>query len=182
MQNGCPVHIGRYTYDHRLLNILAWQNGASLRIGQFCSLANDIQIILGGEHMMGWVTTSPLHMIFDTPLPSDPVASSRRDIEIGNDVWIATGATILGGVTIGNGAVVAAHSVVTRDVPPYSVVAGNPARVRKLRFEQEIIVLLQNLRWWDLPTAVIQDLTPKLLTDPDAQTLRDWIKTYAPIR
>ncbi|MGV2442242.1 CatB-related O-acetyltransferase, partial [Bacillus atrophaeus] len=87
------------------------------------------------------------------------------DIVVGNDVWIGYQSCILSGVTIGNGAIIGAKSVVTKDVPPYSIVAGNPAKFIRYRFPQEIIDKLENLAWWDWDISVIKISIPLLLSD-----------------
>ncbi|WP_010076466.1 CatB-related O-acetyltransferase [Clostridium cellulovorans] len=94
--------------------------------------------------------------------------SASDECEIGNDVWIGAGANILRGVTIGNGAVIGASSVVTKDVPPYAIVVGNPAKIVRLRCKEEWIERLQKLKWWELPEEVIRnnlDLFKEALTN-----------------
>jgi virginiamycin A acetyltransferase len=122
-------------------------------IGKFCSIAANVSIGMA-EHPMQHLCT---HVAtYDEPffgLITSGKHTPHRKSEpvLGNDVWIARGATVLRGVTIGDGAVVAADSVVTKDVPPYAVVAGNPARVVRYRFEESIIESLASMRWWDDP-------------------------------
>jgi acetyltransferase-like isoleucine patch superfamily enzyme len=100
------------------------------------------------NHDMSCLTTYYIkHSVFADIYGIDPV--SKGPIIIGNDVWIATGSTVLSGVTIGNGAVVAANSVVTSDVPPYAVVGGSPAKILKYRFTPDIIAVLQEIEWWN---------------------------------
>ena len=122
-------------------------------IGKFCSIANYV-FIGGAEHPMQWVSTSP---VFQNAKHSGPTkrfakhnlpASKRTIIE--NDVWIAHGAIIKAGVKIGNGAVVGAGAIVTKDVPPYAIVAGNPAKIIKYRFDEKTIQGLLNSQWWIL--------------------------------
>jgi acetyltransferase-like isoleucine patch superfamily enzyme len=92
----------------------------------------------------------------------DGMPTSRGDVEIGSDVWLGTGVLILSGVKIGHGTVVAARSVVTRDIPPYSIAAGVPARVVRQRFSDDQIQRLQKIAWWDWPDARIQEAVPWL--------------------
>ena len=99
----------------------------------------------------------------------------KGDIVIGNDVWLGYKCTILPGVTIGDGAIIAAHSVVSRDVSPYCIAAGNPARCVKKRFDDELIALLQQYKWWDLSSTKLLDILP-LLCDPDIEKLRKKIR------
>lgn len=105
-----------------------WQEGSTLTIGAFCSIAKDVNIFLGGHHRSDWVTTFPFPAFVKSESDIKGYAFSRGDITIGNDVWLCTGSIILSGVNIGHGSVVAAGAVVTKDVEPYSIVAGNPAR------------------------------------------------------
>lgn len=153
--------IGDGTYGRP--NVLFWPQ-ATLRIGKYCSIANDATILLGGEHHLEWITTYPFNVLRDEArhLPGYPL--TRGDVTIGNDVWIGVGTCILSGITIGNGAVIAAGSMVTRDVEPYEVVGGNPARHIKTRFAPEIVEDLLNIAWWDWDEARIQEAWPLLLS------------------
>jgi acetyltransferase-like isoleucine patch superfamily enzyme len=128
-----------------------------LKIGKFCSIAARVTIALGGNHRSDLVTTYPfIAFVADWPeaecLSGEDVAAvSKGDVIIGNDVWIGYGVMILSGVTIGDGAVIGAGSVVTKDVEPYSIVAGNPARLIRKRFNDETIRKLLEIKWWDWP-------------------------------
>jgi carbonic anhydrase/acetyltransferase-like protein (isoleucine patch superfamily) len=93
--------------------------------------------------------------------------STNRDVNIGNDVWIGSGVTIMSGITIGDGAVLSANACVVKNVPPYHIVGGNPAKFIKQRFDDDIIQLLMNLKWWTLPLAIIKDISSKLCQKPD---------------
>lgn len=170
---GPLYEIGNYTYGTP--EVLSYGEGARLRIGKFCSIAVKVQILLGGEHRPDWVTTYPF-----PPLSSDwPEAAgiegtpvSKGDVVIGNDVWIGHGATILSGVTIGDGAVVGAMAVVTKDVPDYAIVAGNPARVIRMRFDDATIERLLDLKWWDWPRERIAASVADLCSDRIEDFLR----------
>jgi hypothetical protein len=119
-------------------------------IGNWCSLASDIEIMPGGNHRIDTVTSFPIQRHFGLEgMEQAGQPWSKGDVVIGNDVWIGRGAKILGGLTIGDGAVVAAWSVVTKSVPPYAVVAGTPARILRPRFSDEIVESLLRIRWWD---------------------------------
>lgn len=143
------LEVGEGTYFNGI-HIYCWDKRVNIKIGKYCSFADKINIVAGGEHDKDWVTTSPLidrwkmEQYYDLKKPR-----YKGDIIIGNDVWVAFGATILSGVKIGDGAVVAAGSVVTKDIPPYAIVGGVPAKVIKYRFDDEIIKSLQDIKWWD---------------------------------
>lgn len=161
---------GRGTYDDGL-EILEWGEGAKLSVGSFCSIAAGVRIILGGNHRTDWVTTYPFgHTREDWPAAAGIVGhpATRGDVVIGNDVWIAFGASILSGVSIGDGAVVGAHAVVSRDVPPYAVVVGNPAQVVRHRFDQSTIERLLALKWWEWSDHKISRFMSRLLS-PDIE-------------
>lgn len=177
------VSIGRYTYGHRALRIYQWKEGAALRVGQFCSLARGINIYLGGNHRTDWISTFPFGHVHGDALGGRDIKghpTTRGDVQIGNDVWIGSDATILSGVTIGDGAVIGAHAVVARDVPPYAIVGGNPGTARALRFGPEIMALLLELAWWDLPDEAIREIVPVLSAPPSVEVLRGLVARYRP--
>ncbi len=138
---GAYTCIGRHTYIQRGSEVL------SARIGNFCSIGMNCHIGMF-EHPIGNISTSSrlyLRMLHDNEFYNDIPAPSK----IGNDVWVGSNSTILGGVTVGDGAVVAAGAVVTKDVPPYAVVGGVPAKVIKYRFTEEKIDTLLAMKWWN---------------------------------
>lgn len=176
-----PVSTGRWTYGTTNVSVFEWGEGAALRIGAFCSLAKNVTILLGGNHRTDWITTFPFGSAFpreisDTPVPGHPATGG--DVIIGSDVWIGQGVTILSGVTIGDGAVLATNSTVVRNVAPYEIVGGNPAKSIRKRFDDEIIALLLELRWWELPIDDIRQLIPQLCTAPTAEHLVGLIARY----
>ncbi len=128
--------------------------GDRLIIGRFCAIACGTTFIMNGaNHAMTGFSTYPFNIFgrgwekgFDFATIQ---AGLKGDTVVENDVWIGQEATIMPGVRIGNGAVVAAKSVVVSDVPPYAIVGGNPARVIRLRFSEDVIAALQEIRWWD---------------------------------
>lgn len=142
--------IGRYSWGH--LRIANRSPGCVLKVGQFCSFAFGTEVLLGGEHRADFVTTyrfgsyQPFSEWYH-PVSDNTVA--RGDVIIGNDVWIGHESVILSGVTLGDGVIVGAGSVVRQDVPPYAVVLGNPARVAGFRFSPEQIQALLRIKWWD---------------------------------
>ena len=139
-----------------------WKEGSTLKIGSFCSIAEDVNIFLGGHHRTDWITTFPFPAFCKPASYIEDYAFSRGDVVIGNDVWLCTNAVILSGVNIGHGAVVAAGAVVTKDVEPYSIVAGNPARCVRYRFEKTERQKLLNLAWWDWPEEMLFKAIPLL--------------------
>ena len=142
------LEVGRFSYGNP--NIVVFPSSQKLIIGSFCSIADGVTFLLGGNHNTKAVTTYPLNALFmSDDLPWHE--SGKGQTIVGNDVWIGHGATILSGVRIGDGAVIAAGAVVTKEVQPYSIVAGNPAVVVSTRFDQNTIEHLLQLRWWDWP-------------------------------
>lgn len=142
--------IGDHTYGHP--KVYDWDEGTKLTIGRYCSIADDVTILLGGNHRTDWVTTYPFSAIPEVWPEAKEITGhpqSKGGVVIGNDVWIGFGSTILSGVKIGDGAVIAAKSVVTKDVPPYSIVGGLPAKVIKYRFSDEKIEKLLKIKWWN---------------------------------
>lgn len=131
---------GKYTYGTP--NVLWRNDDAKLTVGKFCSIASNVNIYLGGNHRQDWVSTYPFgHInknIFDNSDGSGH-PSTKGDIVIGNDVWIGNNTTIMSGVTIGDGAVIANNSHVVKNVEPYSLVGGNPAKIIRYRFTPEQI-------------------------------------------
>lgn len=139
--------IGKWTYG--VPHIKYDNKGGNLEIGSFCSIAGGVQILLGGNHKMDWVTTYPFYVYWDSAKYIPSPSHSKGDVIIKNDVWIGENVTILSGVTIGNGAVIGTSAVVAKNVPDYSVVVGNPARVIKQRFDDETVERLLRIRWWN---------------------------------
>lgn len=146
------VVIGDYTYGWQSMVVDVYYGCEDVKVyvGKFSSIGPSLRIITSGIHPTNWVSTFPFRSRFDLPGKfEDGMPSTRGDIVIGNDVWIGTEVLILSGVTVGNGAVIASRSVVTKDVPPYSIVAGNKASVIRYRFSEEEIARLQEIKWWD---------------------------------
>jgi acetyltransferase-like isoleucine patch superfamily enzyme len=160
------IEIGRFTYSAGLGIGLA-DTRSRVRIGNFCSISEQVVFFLKTDHRPDWMSSYPLSRFpWDPafPKPSDPYADMRDDISIGNDVWISWGVKVLAGVTVGNGAVLCADAVVTKDVAPYSVVAGNPARMVKWRFDDEVITFLEQMKWWDMPVNQLRKYAPLLMS------------------
>lgn len=175
------ITIGRFTYHFADLDIMQDNEGAPLNIGQFSSIAHKVTIFLGNNHRSDWVTTYPFSQLYRESFEGQDIEGhpmTKGGVTIGNDVWIGRGATIMSGVTIGDGAVVGACAVVAKDVEPYSIVVGNPARHIKYRFEKKIRDLLLKLRWWDLDVAEIKDIVHDLCAHPDYEILQILLKKY----
>lgn len=152
--------VGAWSYGEP--EVIYWDAGARLRIGRFCSIASGVTILLGGEHHTEWVSSYPFSLIFPeaASLPGYPY--TKGDVVIGNDVWIGRNALLLSGITVGDGAVIGAGSVVSRDVEPYSIAAGNPARHVRYRFPAETIEALRRIAWWHWPLADVKQAWPAL--------------------
>jgi acetyltransferase-like isoleucine patch superfamily enzyme len=177
------IEIGRFTYGFETIRIIHGNEGRSLRIGQFCSIADGVTIFLGNNHRTDWVTTYPFGHIFQDELGGEDIQGhpySNGDVQIGNDVGIGQGASIMSGVTIGDGAVVAARAHVTRDVMPYEIVGGNPALIIRDRFRRSYSYLLRLLAWWDLPIDEIRTIAPRISGTLDIQELRAIVRQYRP--
>ena len=150
--------IGAYTY------ISANTDVENAEIGKFCSVADHCRIGMG-RHEMKCLSTSP---IFEQMVNATKFSWTDRKVNnnktertyVGNDVWIGSHAMILGGVRIGDGAVIGAGAVVTKDIPPYAIVGGVPARIIKYRFDQSTIDKLVNMKWWAYPDNKIRTLVP----------------------
>lgn len=173
------IEVGEYTYyddpdgpEHFEKNVLYHYDfiGDRLVIGKFCAIAWQTKFIMnGGSHRTAGPSTFPF-LIFgggwagrfegETDFPH------KGDTRVGNDVWLGYDSLVMPGVTIGDGAVVAARSVVTADVPPYAVVAGNPARVVRLRLPEDEVATLLRLRWWDWPVEAVTRHLPLISGGP----------------
>lgn len=150
--------------------------GDRLIIGRSCAIARGVKVIMNGaNHALDGISTYPFYIFghgWEKTAPTDETATSRGDTVIGNDVWLGYEALIMPGVNIGNGAIVAARAVFAKDVPPYAIVAGNPAKVVKMRFADADIDTLQALAWWDWPIDRISR-NLHLITAGDVQALCD---------
>jgi acetyltransferase-like isoleucine patch superfamily enzyme len=169
----------RYTYGLENLVIRSWGEGAKVHIGSFCSIADKVTLFLGGNHRTDWATTFPFgHIHQQTFNKFNGVGhpQTKGDVIIGNDVWIGTHVTIMSGITIGDGACIANNSVVTKDIPPYTIVGGNPAKVIKQRFDDETINQLLELKWWDMGDHHINELSPYLCSEDFKEYLPELIK------
>ena len=156
------IFVGDYTYfdDRRYgsdkfeeYNVLYNYDFSKVKlvIGKFCAIAAETRFIMTGDHKLDAISTYPFPIfghgwesafnVYDLPV--------KGDIIVGHDVWFGYDSLVMNGVTIGNGAIIAARAVVVKDVPAYSIVAGNPAKVVKMRFDDKTIDRLQKIAWWD---------------------------------
>lgn len=152
-------------------------NGDKLIIGKFCQIASGVEFIMNGaNHQRNAVTTFPFYTLegWEQMPPSTEDLQLKGDTIIGNDVWIGQNVTILPGVHIGDGAIIGANSVVRENVEPYSVVIGNPAKEIRKRFDDELIGLLEQFKWWDKSIEEINSLIP-LLTSSDLDKVKSEI-------
>jgi len=173
LYNQDKVEIGDFTYGFPIVR--SWgEKNARLKIGKFCSIGEHVQIYLGGNHRTDWITTYPFNVLLKDQYPGidGEVAATKGNVIIGNDVWIANDALILSGVTIGDGAVIANGAEVSKDVMPYEVVAGNPARSVKIRWAA---CSAMNLQWWDWPLEKLAEVIP-YLCDDDAACLTEFAR------
>ena len=188
------ITVGDYTYYDDVVDPTGFENnnvlfnypefGDSLMIGKFCQIASGAKFIMGSaNHRLCSVTTYPFNVFGgiwteNTP-PHMEQLPHKGDTVVGNDVWIGRESVIMPGVKIGDGAIIAAHSVVAKDIPPYTIYGGNPAKFIKTRFDEDLTTLLLRFRWWDLAPGQLVDILP-LLCDPDLekvkQTLQERLK------
>lgn len=177
------IIVGDYTYYDDFENVENFEKnvkyhfdfiGDKLIIGKFCMIASDVKFIMnGGNHLTDSISAYPF-AIFGGDWKDAMQGKSyptKGDTVIGNDVWIGHNATIMPGVTIGDGAVIATNATVTKDVEPYTIVGGNPAQIIKNRFSKEIIDLLLELQWWYWDIEKISR-NVQILTSPDFEKLK----------
>ncbi len=153
-------------------------NNDKLIIGKFCQIASGVEFIMNGaNHQMNSVSTFPFYTLegwnMDPPRPSD--LPLKGDTIIGNDVWIGQNAVILPGTHIGDGAIIGANSVVGSSIAPYTIVIGNPAKVLKKRFDDELIDLMLKFKWWDKSIDEIDNLIP-ILTCSNLKKVKSELK------
>lgn len=166
--------LGQYSYGDYPVGFGDWGREGVIRTGKFCSIGGQLNFMINGNHRMDGFTTFPLH-IFGCATRTEPCGKELPTI--GNDVWIGMWVTIYSGVHIGDGAVIAGNSVVTKSVPPYAVVAGNPARIVKYRFPPEIVQKLLLFQWWNFPIHIILFRLAPLFENIEA-TLQEMERIY----
>jgi len=167
------IRVGNYTYGY--FRVHHFNGKSKLTIGNFCSIALGVEFILGGEHKTNNISTFPFHSILEEKKAKEEhCCYSRGDIVVEDDVWIGTNSIILSGVTIGQGAVIGAGSLVTKDVPPYAIVGGVPAKVIRMRFKEDVIELLKLKDYSRLTKEMIIDHYEDFITEPSTQTDLSW--------
>ncbi len=164
---GDQYSIGDHTYGKP--RVLSWGEGATLKIGKYCSISTHVIIFLGSEHRVDWVSTYPFPFLWKEARSITGHPATKGDVIIGNDVWIGYGVTILSGVTIGDGAAIGACSLVAKDIPPYAIVAGNPAQIVRYRFDEGTIKRLLQIKWWDWPEHQVRE-NIKYICSPTIET------------
>ena len=151
--------VGDYTYGKP--EVVKWGAEGKIRIGKFNSIAEKVMFLLGSEHRIDWVTTYPFTSIKMQKqlnwFKGQKYEISKGDIILENDIWVGYDTTILSGVTISNGAVIGAKSVVAKNIPPYAIAVGNPAKIIRYRFSEIIISKLLKIKWWDWDIKKIKD-------------------------
>lgn len=168
------MELGDHSYGGAIIR--RWTTTDTVKVGKFCSFASNIRIVLDGNHHTDRFSTFPFRERLNWTECS-PGNWGKSTPVIGNDVWMADDVVIYSGCNIGDGAVIAGQSVVTKNVPPYAIVAGNPGRIVKYRFDSETIRELLEYKWWDLPLDTIRS---KLI--PHADDIQAVLKELREIR
>lgn len=159
-----PVEVGDHTYGE-LMVLQYGHTDRKVVMGRYCSVAEGVVVMLGGNHRHDWITTYPftgMHEKYPEAVHIEGHPRSNGDVRIENDVWLGRCSTVLSGVTIGDGAVIGAYAIVTRDVPPYAIVAGNPAEIIRYRFSRDHIERLLKVAWWNWPDETVREMIPLL--------------------
>ena len=165
IKNKKKIIVGDYSYfdgdnfEKQVTHCYPWYK-EKLIIGKFCAIAQGVEFMMNGcNHCMNGASTYPFYIFkgWDYKSWSQQKLTIKGDTVIGNDVWIGQKAVILPGVKIGDGAIIGAYAVVAKDVPPYSIAVGNPARVVKKRFNDKVIKHLIKIKWWNWPTKKIKN-------------------------
>ena len=177
------IIVGDFTYiadkefESHVSHLYEWNND-KLIIGKFCQIASGVEFIMNGaNHQMNSVTTFPFFSLdrWEAKTPDKKDMPLKGDTIIGNDVWIGQNAVIMPGVYIGDGAIIGCNAIVSKDVKPYTIVAGNPIRVIRKRFDAELINLLEEFKWWDKSVDEIKKLIP-ILTSSNIDKVKKFLK------
>jgi acetyltransferase-like isoleucine patch superfamily enzyme len=184
---GNEVAVGKFTYGVENISLIYHAGCPGLTIGRYCSIAQEVTIFLGAYHRPDWVSTYPFssrhqniwHHFGKIETPGFP--NSNGAVTIGNDVWIGHAATIMSGLSIGDGAVIAANAHVVRDVLPYEIVGGNPAKHIRYRFSDAVIKRLLEVRWWEFPDVAVQKIAPQLCSEPNDDFMQHLLEIHSTI-
>jgi acetyltransferase-like isoleucine patch superfamily enzyme len=172
-------HSDRGTYFDRNVNIISWSDQYHIHLGKYNSIGRDCNFFLHANHRADWITTSSQLWGLVTPEVADLHISMghptcKGDITVQNDVWIGAKSSVMSGVTLHNGAIIAAGSTVTKNVPPYAIVAGNPGKIVKFRFAEDQIQDLLEIAWWNWEEVRIKEEAMTLWSD----NIEDFIKKH----
>ena len=179
------IIVGDFTYiadtdfESHVTHFYPWSKD-KLIIGKFCQIAEGVEFMMNdANHQMNAVSTFPFYTLegWDMEPPKADDMPFKGDTVIGNDVWIGQNATILPGVHIGDGAIIGANSVVGSNVDPYTIIAGNPAKPVRKRFDDELISMMLEWKWWDKTVEEINSLIP-ILTSSDMDAVKKKIISY----
>lgn len=175
------VDIGETTAGYAIPTIRHFvHDDTRLRIGEYCSMSPWAYVYLGGRHSMVATTTYPHRILWGMDgAGEDGYPTPTGDTWIGSDVWLCPGSHVMSGLRIGNGAIIGVGSIVTRDVPDYAIVAGNPAKVLGWRHTEEQRAALLEIAWWDWPREEVRRAVP-LLADPDVDAFIDYARRRFP--
>ncbi|MCD6292272.1 MAG: CatB-related O-acetyltransferase [Deltaproteobacteria bacterium] len=164
------IDIGAYSYGEPIIH--RWSDKYRVEIGKFCSIADDVHLLVDGNHRSDWISTYPFGQLLENFPKNQEHPTGKGNIKIGNDVWIARSAVILSGVSIGNGAVIAAGAMVVKDVADYQIVGGNPAHNLGFRFSKSQIEDLLKIAWWNWPLEKVREEIALL----ESQNINEFIK------
>ena len=170
------MEVGQYTYGAENISVMSWDENSTIKIGKFCSIASNVQIFTGGNHNSNWISTYPFGHVNQEVFGNNKQAghpSSNGDVIIGNDVWVGFGVTIMSGVRIGDGAIIAANSHVVKNISDYELWGGNPARLIKKRFSDEVIELLLAVKWWNYPVSKVNQIKDILCSESSILKLHE---------
>jgi len=169
------VNYGKHTYGN--IKIIGLNRTGIITVGNFCSIARGVRAFMFGDHKIENITTYPFGHARTGKLtpslsPDFYMDDHDKNISIGSDVWIGFGAVIFRGVEVGDGAVIGAYSVITKDIPPFAVAVGH-SRIIKKRFPDRDIKFLMNLKWWNFNDKLVSSIVPILMSN-DMDALRSW--------
>lgn len=178
-QPGIPdyVEIGDHSYGYDL-SFHRWVD-EKIKIGKYCSISQNVKFLAGGNHRTDAVSTFPFDWMMhgkQAATVDDRSYSPTGDIVVGNDVWIGYGASLVGGMTVGHGAVIASHAVVFTSIPPYAIAVGNPAKITKFRFDVETVAALLRIAWWDWDEELVRARVNSFYND-----VEDFIDAFDPM-